>query len=412
MGHSTSCSENPGCTACALHNYETDEIRIRSSGRHKAPELAATEFADTGGQRAREVAPAQAEHVADTARADDTEGAAKAAHGEAAYTADTAHAGGTESTVKAVHGGAERVAEPAHADDAEQAVEVVHDEAAHGEAAHAADTAHAEDAEGAAKAVRVEAEGVADTAHVGDAERAVEVVHGEEAHGGAEHTTDTAHAGNAEGGRQNDSGARRAGTRGSRLGTRGAVARGGDREDRSEEDKGEGAEEQSPPTAATPVPHPKATTPTALTTRTAASAHAATDAGLRSVMTAEDELLEDEYERICIVQAHAPVRGVAVIQDVRVHQLQEAQQAKIQRRAAEALGQYLEGGKSANARVKARVSAAQAQHRQDSAAAAKWARHRQAEAVWRVLQLEASDQGCETEGQARVFVESECGSGD
>jgi hypothetical protein len=34
-------------------------------------------------------------------------------------------------------------------------------------------------------------------------------------------------------------------------------------------------------------------------------------------------------------------------------------------------------------------------------------RYRQAEAVWRVLQLEASDQGCETEGQARAFVESE-----
>jgi hypothetical protein len=48
------------------------------------------------------------------------------------------------------------------------------------------------------------------------------------------------------------------------------------------------------------------TTPKAATPRTASSAHAATDAGLRSVMTAEDKLLEDEYERICMVQAHTP----------------------------------------------------------------------------------------------------------
>jgi hypothetical protein len=66
----------------------------------------------------------------------------------------------------------------------------------------------------------------------------------------------------------------------------------------------------------------------------------------------------------------------------------------------------LRAARSANVRVKARVSAAQAQRRQDSADAAKWARYRQAEAVWRVLQLEASDQGCKTEGQARAFAES------
>jgi hypothetical protein len=138
-----------------LHSVRTTQVRDRrdpyqvkrardrttSARRHEAPELAAMEAADTGGQRAREVAPAQVEHIADTAHMDDAEGAVKAAHGEAAHTADMVHAGGAEGTVKAVHSGAEHVAETAHADDAECAVEVVHDETVHSRAEHTIDTA-------------------------------------------------------------------------------------------------------------------------------------------------------------------------------------------------------------------------------------------------------------------------------
>jgi hypothetical protein len=119
-GHSTSCSENPGCTAwaCCTTTRQTrsvsgragarpyNEPRIVKDRRHEAPELATTESADTGGQRAREAAPAQVERVADTAHADDAEGAVKAAHGEAAHAADTVHGDDAEGAVEVVHNGA------------------------------------------------------------------------------------------------------------------------------------------------------------------------------------------------------------------------------------------------------------------------------------------------------------------
>ncbi|KAJ7805364.1 hypothetical protein B0H14DRAFT_2880966, partial [Mycena olivaceomarginata] len=175
-------------------------------------------------------------------------------------------------------------------------------------------------------------------------------------------------------------------------------------------------EEEIPsPRRPRPFPTPKATTPTALATRTAASAHATTDAGLHSVMTAEDELLEDDYERICMwtplprvddPMTPTEVQGVAAIQDDCVHQLQAAQQTKIQQRAAEALGRYLEGGKIGQREGQGESICSTSTTPTRFSRCAKWARHRQAEAVWRVLQLEASDQGCKTEGQARAFAES------
>ncbi|KAJ7850528.1 hypothetical protein B0H14DRAFT_2581963 [Mycena olivaceomarginata] len=126
----------------------------------------------------------------------------------------------------------------------------------------------------------------------------------------------------------------------------------------------------------------KATTPTALGTQTATSAQAAT--GARSVVTAEDELLEDEHERIYMIQAHAPWaetrfakyltvdtlphtddrstsrgdRKTAAVQDVGVHQPHDAQLAKVQRRAAEAhWAETLRAARSANAGIKPKVHA-------------------------------------------------------
>ncbi|KAJ7803261.1 hypothetical protein B0H14DRAFT_2613560 [Mycena olivaceomarginata] len=131
-----------------------------------------------------------------------------------------------------------------------------------------------------------------------------------------------------------------------------------------------------------PFPTTKATTPTALGTQTATSAQAAT--GARSVVTAEDELLEDEHERIYMIQAHAPWaetgfakyltvdalphtddrstsrgdRKTAAVQDVGVHQPHDAQLAKVQRRAAEAhWAETLRAVRSANAGIKPKVHA-------------------------------------------------------
>ncbi|KAJ7330929.1 hypothetical protein DFH08DRAFT_966678 [Mycena albidolilacea] len=390
-------------------------------------------------------------HTADIVHADDAEGAVKAVH-----TADTAQAESAEGTVKAVHVEAYHTADTVHADDVEGTVR-----AGHIGVEGAADTAHAANTEGAVEVVHSEVAHATDTVHAGNTECTVEAVHGETAHVGAEHMADKAYAGNTEDGVKVMHGkleymAHALGPEEKWLEeeimrinwkrTKEKARKATQLQRRAEQPFPFPGLGYSPPhrTESSPrqphsFPTPKVTTPTALATPTVVSAHATTDAGLHSVITAEDELLEDEYERICMVQAHAlwaetrftkyltvdplphvddpmmptEVQGMATIQDVSVHQLHEAQQVKTQRRAAEAhWANTLRAVRLANTKVKARVatpglSAAQARHRQDSADAVKWARHRQAEVVWRILQLEASDRGYETEGQARVFVESE-----
>ncbi|KAJ7893652.1 hypothetical protein B0H14DRAFT_2559635 [Mycena olivaceomarginata] len=101
-------------------------------------------------------------------------------------------------------------------------------------------------------------------------------------------------------------------------------------------------------------------------------------------VVAEDELLEDEHERIYMIQAHAPWaetrfakyltvdtlphtddrstsrgdRKTAAVQDVVVHQPHDAQLAKVQRRAAEAhWAETLRAARSANAGIKPKVHA-------------------------------------------------------
>jgi hypothetical protein len=184
----------------ALHNYETDEIRIQSSEREtmlynepwtvrdiprRTSEQATMGPADMGGQSEVDAVHTQVEHAANTAYVDDVGGAVQATVMEVPtedeHTMSTAHGGNAECAV-VVHDGVEHTADTAHTGNAERAVVVVHSEAE-----GAADTVHARYAEGAVKAVHAEAEGTAGTVHADDAEGAE-----------AEGTADTAHAGNAE----------------------------------------------------------------------------------------------------------------------------------------------------------------------------------------------------------------------
>ncbi|KAJ7842134.1 hypothetical protein B0H14DRAFT_3692857 [Mycena olivaceomarginata] len=78
MGIRQSCSENPGCTAWGvLHNYETDEIRIRSSGRETIQRAQDRQGQTTRGTRAGDDGSQQTREGKEQGRA---------AHGEAAHT--------------------------------------------------------------------------------------------------------------------------------------------------------------------------------------------------------------------------------------------------------------------------------------------------------------------------------------
>ncbi|KAJ7845868.1 hypothetical protein B0H14DRAFT_2584508 [Mycena olivaceomarginata] len=435
----------------ALHNYETDEIHIRSSGHETVLYNEPRIVRDIQREAPATTELAAAAHVetkcaAHTAHVGHAEGAVEAAHAEAGRAADTAHAGHAEGAVEVAHAEVGRAANTAHAGNAESAVE-----AAHVEVGCAADTVHADYAEGAVEAAHAEAERAAGTTCTDDAECPVHTVST-----GKDDVEDAEQVGESRGqGRAGDARDADADDAEERW-LRGELERIAHKREKERVRKAAQLERRaeqalpfpglgySPPAQTEHLPRtpraypaPKPVSPqTAPPMEARASAMTPEHTSRRDGRSEEDEVLEDEDKRISMLQAHVPwaetrfanYLSVEMTTDAetlpeaparqtmsrtKVRELDEQQCAKIRQQAANRLwNDTLAAAQQAREKDKTtpggqHIAAADLRRQKDQRDAESWALHRQLKAVAEILQINAGSMLGRSKEQVQALVTSE-----